>query len=145
MKILNLFGVLRAVKAMNINTLRSFGIAFLRSLMILIMGVALAIGITPTSVLAAETAPVDVTSVQPAAIHIALAASSRFAAPTDEELDIQKMSERRREKLREQRREWQNQASEAAAEEAEQERMAADTDEDKLNLEEIAEENPVTN
>jgi hypothetical protein len=76
---------------------------------------------------------------------IALAASSRFAAPTDEELEIQKMSERRREELREKRRQWQNQASEAAVEEAELERMAEDTDEDKLNLEEIAEENPVTN
>jgi len=145
MKIFYLFDVLRAVKAMNIKTLRSFGVEILRSLMALIMGIALAIGMMPKSMLAAEAAPVDVTSIQPAAIQIALAASSRFAAPTDEELEIQKMSERRREELREQRRNWQNQASEAAAEEAEQARMAEDIDEDKLNLEEIAEENPVTN
>jgi len=76
---------------------------------------------------------------------IALAASSRFAAPTDEELEIQKMSERRREELREKRRQWQNQTSEAAVEEAEQERAAKEAAEKKLNLEKMAEKNPVTN
>ena len=81
--------------------------------------------------------------VQPA--YVALAASSRFAAPSDEELQIQKMTERRRQELREKRRRWQNQASEAAVEEAEQERAAQEAAEEKLNRQEIAEENSVTN
>jgi hypothetical protein len=130
---------------MDMTQLRSVYIGIVQSFLVLIMGIGLAIGIIPKSALAADAAPVNVAFVQPAAVHIALAASSRFAAPSDEELEIQKMSERRRKELREKRRQWQNRASETAAEEAEQERMAEATNEDKLNLEEIAEENPVTN
>lgn len=74
-------------------------------------------------------------------IQLALAASSRFAAPSDEDLGVKKMTENRREKLREKRRQWQNQASSEAYDEAEQAAKEQESAKDKLNLEEITEEN----
>jgi hypothetical protein len=114
-------------------------------LMALMMGMVLALGVVPKPALAFDVVTERAATPQSSPIQIALAASSRFAAPSDEELEIQKMTERRREELREKRRQWQNQASEAAVEEAEEERAAKEAAEKKLNLEEIAEENPVTN
>lgn len=109
----------------------------LRPLSVLLVGLAILWGGLQPAAIAATPGS------DPSQI-IALAASSRFAAPTDEELQIEKMSERRREELREKRRQWQNQASEAALEEAEQERAAAEVDQDTLNLQEIKERSPVS-
>ncbi len=109
----------------------------LRHLSMLVVGCAVAFTVMQPTAVATQFSPAS-------SQLIALAASSRFAAPSDEALEIEKMSERRREELREKRRQWQNRASEAAAEEAEQERIAEEVAQDKLNLQEIEEENPVS-
>lgn len=106
----------------------------LKQILVIVLGCVIALGFMPGAVMAAPqaNAPTQL---------VALAASSRFAAPTDEELEIQKMSERRREELREKRRQWQNRASEAAVEEAEQARAEQEA---AKATDEMAEENSVT-
>lgn len=98
--------------------------ARVRLLSAAVTGVLLALSWVPLSALAVDIKPAESAPDQVSPVKIALAASSRFAAPSDEELQIQKMTERRREELREKRRQWQNQASEAAVERAEQEQAA---------------------
>jgi cell shape-determining protein MreC len=105
---------------------------------VLLVSVTILFSLTPAAALA-----MSASSQRP---HlIALAASSRFAAPSDEELQIQKMSEQRRQELREKRRQWQKEASASASNEAEEVAEVEKSAKDKLNLDEIAEENPVTN
>ncbi|WOD40206.1 hypothetical protein [Nodosilinea sp. E11] len=77
---------------------------------------------------------------------IALAASSRFAANKELEGQEPIISESRLEEMREQRREWQSEASAAAAaalDNTTTEDTVGGTVKDKLNLEEITEENEI--
>lgn len=76
----------------------------------------------------------------------ALAASSRFAADKEFEGQVPTISEQRLEEIREQRREWQSEVSAKAA--AEGDNTTSKTTlpgvaKDKLNLEEITEENEI--
>jgi hypothetical protein len=79
-------------------------------------------------------------------LPVALAASSRFAAQAEAKDQEPMISEERLSELREQRREWQSEASAAAAAEGEVDTTGepvAEAVKDKLNLEEITDENEI--
>jgi hypothetical protein len=72
-------------------------------------------------------------------LTIALAASSRFAAQADPELQEPTISQERLEEMREQRREWQSEVSAEAYEAPEEEESVGEAVNDRLNLDEITE------
>ncbi|MGB3200285.1 MAG: hypothetical protein WBA99_05250, partial [Nodosilinea sp.] len=75
---------------------------------------------------------------------IALAASSRFAAEAAFEGEEPKLSEAKLEKMRERRRQWQSEASASADTEIDTtEESVGNAIKDKLNLEEITQENEI--
>ena len=74
---------------------------------------------------------------------IALAASSRFAAEAAFNGEEPKISESRLEEMREQRRQWQSEVSANANTEDDSESSVGEAVKDKLNLEEITQENEI--
>lgn len=78
-------------------------------------------------------------------LQLALAGSSRFAAQAEAGPQESAISEDKLNEMREKRREWQSEASGEAAQEAEQEANSSfgEALKDKLNLEEISEENEI--
>lgn len=111
-----------------------------KSLTVLFVGIAILFYASP----AAFANPTTQATALDSNTLIALAASSRFAAQSDSE-EQSRISEKRLQELRERRRAWQNQASATAAEEAEDEyaNSLGEAVRDKLNLDEITEENEV--
>lgn len=111
----------------------------LKQLSLLLVSLIMALGLIPV---AAQAVPFTPGSPQ---LTLALTASSRFATPSDEDLDVQQIPEGRLEELRAQRREWQSEVSAAAYDAAEQAEDAEETVKEKLNLEEIIEDNEILN
>lgn len=102
-----------------------------RRLVVLLVSMAVLFGLSQTAALA-NSAPNPL---------VALAASSRFAAQAESEALKPDIPEEKLSKMREQRREWQNKASAAAAAEGKTEPSTGNLVRDKLNLDEITQEN----
>ena len=120
--------------------------ALVKRLAVLVVSVVVLFGFSQTAALAnsnplstalnAELAPNSL---------IALAASSRFAAQAESEGQEPIISEAKLNEKREQRREWQSEVSAAAVTEpkTEPDESLGELIKDKLNLEEIVEENEI--
>ncbi len=123
-----------------------------KHLTLLVVGMIVLFGFAQTAALASPIPSERMTFVSPSGAAftsnplIALAASSRFAADKEFEGQAPTISEQRLEEIREQRREWQSEVSTEAA--AESDNTTSKTSllgaaKDKLNLEEITEENEI--
>ncbi|PSR17653.1 hypothetical protein C8255_11515 [filamentous cyanobacterium CCP3] len=114
--------------------------AIAKRLSVMLVSVIVLFGFSQTAALANSTMP-DLGANSSALI--ALAASSRFAAEAAFEGEEPEISESRLEEMREQRRQWQSEASAKANTEIESEGSVGEVVKDKLNLEEITEENEI--
>ncbi|PSN14884.1 hypothetical protein C7293_09625 [filamentous cyanobacterium CCT1] len=114
--------------------------AIAKRLSVMLVSVMVLFGFSQTAALANSTMPELGAS---SSALIALAASSRFAAEAAFEGEEPKISESRLEEMREQRRQWQSEASANANTEIESEGSVGEAVKDKLNLEEITEENEI--
>jgi hypothetical protein len=114
--------------------------AIAKRLSVLLVSVMVVFGFSQTAALANSTTP----GLEPGSNSlIALAASSRFAAEAAFEGEEAKISESRLEKMRERRRQWQSEVSANADTENESEPSLGEAVKDKLNLEEITQENEI--
>jgi hypothetical protein len=116
----------------------------------LTLGVVVLLGFSQSAALAStissESMPLSARADFTPNSLIALAASSRFAAQKESEGQAPTISEQRLDEIREQRREWQSEVSAEAA--AESDNTTSKTSlpgaaKDKLNLDEITEENEI--
>ncbi|MGB3311652.1 MAG: hypothetical protein WBA86_18030 [Nodosilinea sp.] len=114
--------------------------AVAKRLSVLLVSVMVVFGVFQTPALANSTTP-DLAPTSSALI--ALAASSRFAAEAAFEGGEPTISESRLEKMRERRRQWQSEVSANADTENDTEDSIGEAIKDKLNLEEITEENEI--
>jgi hypothetical protein len=117
--------------------------AIAKRLMVLLVSAMVLLGVLPTPALAGPLAANTPTSPNG---YLALAASSRFAAQAEVEADPQDptIPESRLEEMREQRREWQSEVSSAATDvKDETGNSVGEVIKDKLNLEEIVEDNEI--
>jgi hypothetical protein len=108
--------------------------------LVLLVSVIVLLGFSQTAALASSTLPE--TESTPNAL-IALAASSRFAAQAEYKDAEPFVSEDRLDDMKEKRREWQSKVSAAADNEKESVDSVEDIVKDKLNLNEITEENEI--
>ncbi|MFQ4135173.1 hypothetical protein PGN35_002530 [Nodosilinea sp. PGN35] len=108
-----------------------------KRLAVLVFSVALLFGVSQPTALA-SSAPGSL---------VALAASSRFAAQAESDALKPVIPEERLSEMREQRREWQNQVSASASAAADnaknKDQSAGELVKDKLNLDEITQENEI--
>lgn len=114
--------------------------AIAKRLSVLLVSVMVLFGFSQTAALANSTTPeLELNS----SALIALAASSRFAAEAAFAGEEPKISESRLEEMREQRRKWQSEVSANADTEIEAKGSVGEKVKEKLNLEEIVEENEI--
>lgn len=107
----------------------------------LVMGVVMLLSTFQSSALANTTSLETEFS---GSVQIARAASSRFAAQAESEGQESFISESKLDEMRAKRRDWQREASATASEaETETEESVGEAVKDKLNLEEITEENEI--
>lgn len=122
---------------MTTRALRSSLKAIAKRMMVLLVSAALFLGLTQTAALAQSVAAAS----NPALL--ALAASSRFAAEANSTAPAEDISDAKLDKLREQRREWQSEASSASESAEPGANSVGEAVKDKLNLNEITEENEI--
>ncbi|MBD2256759.1 hypothetical protein [Pseudanabaena sp. FACHB-2040] len=115
-----------------------------KRLAVLLMGVIVLFGFSQTAALANSTPPRTESASN---VLVALAASSRFASQAELKNQEPTVSESRLDEMREQRREWQSEVSAAAETKSDMKKESGDsvgeTIKNKLNLEEITEENEI--
>ncbi|HEY9881379.1 MAG TPA: hypothetical protein V6D29_23180 [Leptolyngbyaceae cyanobacterium] len=116
--------------------------AITKRVTVLLMSVVLLFGFSQTAALANST---SLGTESTSTVLIALAASSRFAAQSELKGQESPISAARLDELREKRREWQSEVSSAANTENEDESgsVVDKVVKDKLNLNEITEENEI--
>jgi hypothetical protein len=105
------------------------------------VGIALMLGACPD---VARAAAIPSTLSFTPGWQLALAASSRFAAEAETENLEPTISEAKLNEMRERRREWQSAASATAAAESKAEKSDDEGVKEKLNLDEITQNNPIT-
>lgn len=114
--------------------------AIVKRLSVLVITGMVVLGFSQTAAWAQATTPGLESGTSPL---VALAASSRFAAEAAFEGEEPKLSEAKLEKMRERRRQWQSEVSANADPETDVDESVGEAIKDKLNLEEITQENEI--